>query len=228
MATTLATELTNLGIDLDDVNQNYFTAANLTLWINQGQEDIARRAECLLQTNTTPVMTNTTIYPAPQDTIRLNEVTFSPNDPTQIYPLQMKGRQEMNNIWYVNQTTPASYPVYYTVWAQPPIIFIQIYPAPSQAGILQYWYYRLPAPVSLTTDLIDVPDGYESCLRAFVRYCARRQAGDPIWQDDKALYEESLSTLITNSRNWTDQSNSFTMGGAMVPGWLYNGASGTF
>lgn len=223
MATTLATELTNLGIDLDDANQNYFTSTNLTLWINQACEDIARRAECLMDTITIATTTNQAIYPAPADTIRINEVTYSPNDPTQIYPLQYKGRQEMSSIWYVNQTTPGTYPSYYTTWSQPPIIFVQVYPVPSQPGVLQYWYYRLPKPVVLTTDLLDIPDGYESCVRSYARYCARRQAGDPIWQDDKALYEETLSTLITNSRNWTDASGSFSMGGAMVPGWLYGG-----
>ena len=223
MPTTLSTELTNLGLELDDPNAVYFTSAKLTLWINQAQTDIARRAECLMNTAIVPVVSNTSLFPAPPDTIRMHEVTFSPNDPTQIYPLTYKGRQEMNAIWYVNQQTPGSYPLFYTTWSQPPIIFLQVYPLPAQDGILQFWYYRLPVDVVNTTDLLDIPEGYEGCLRAFVRYCARRSAGDPIWQDDKALYEESLSTLITNSRNWTDNAGQFAMGGAYVPGWLYGG-----
>lgn len=223
MPTTLQTELTNLSLDLDDASFTYYTSTKLTLWINQGCEDIARRAECLLDTVTTNVMTNQNIISAPPNTIRIHEVTFSPNDPTQIYPLTYKGRQEMNQIWAVNQMTPASYPSYYTTWSQPPYITLQVYPIPAQAGIIQYWYYRMPKGVVNSSDLIDLPDGYISVLRAFARYCARRSAGDAMWQDDKAIYEEGLSTLITNSRNWTDSAGTFAMGGMNVPGWLYGG-----
>jgi len=223
MPTTLATELTNLGLDLDDVAQTYYTPQKLTLWINQGQLDIARRAECLLESTILPCAANNSIYAAPPDLIRINEVTFSPNDITQIYPLTMKSRQEMNAIWYVNQQTPGSYPLFYTTWQQPPVVFVQLFPIPAQDGNLQFWYYRLPKDVTTGTDYLDIPEGYEETLRTFVRYCARRNSGDQIWQDDKALYEESLSNLITNSRNWTDASSQFAQGGAYVPGWLYGG-----
>lgn len=223
MTTTLGTEITNLGIDLDDTAQRYFTSTNLTLWINQATTDIARRAECLMEYAETNCFPNVANYPLPQDMIRAHEVTYSPNDPTQIYPLTYKGRQEMNGVWWVNQTTPATYPLFYTSWQQPPMVMIQLYPVPASVGILSVWYYRLPVPVVNSGDLIDLPDGYEDVLRAYVRYCARRQAGDPMWQDDKALYEEGLSTLITNSRNWTDNAGQFAMGGAWTPGWLYGG-----
>lgn len=223
MTITVQTEINNLIIDLDDPNQTYFFSSNLIMWINQAQTDIARRAECLMDYQEVNAVTNVASYPLPQDAIRVHELTFSPNDPTQIYPLTYKGRQEMNGVWWVNQTTPATYPLYYTTWQQPPMIMIQVYPVPAENGVFQCWYYRLPVSVSLTTDILDIPDGYEDVLRAYVRYCARRQAGDPMWQDDKALYEEGLSTLITNSRNWTDNAGQFAMGGAWVPGWLYGG-----
>lgn len=223
MTTTLLQERTNVLLDLDDVNQNYFDTNSLDLWINQACTEIARRAECLMDYSEANCFANVANYPMPIDMIRAHEVTFSPNDPTQIYPLIWKGRQEMNGVWWINQTTPATYPLYYTTWQQPPGTMMQVYPVPAQVGVLQFWYYRLPVTASNNNDLIDLPDGYEDVLRSYVRYCARRKAGDPIWQDDKAIYEEGLSTLITNSRNWTDNAGQFGMGGAFVPGWLYGG-----
>lgn len=223
MTTTVQTEITNVLLDLDDTSQAYFKNPELILWINQAATDIARRGECLLEYATANCLANVANYPMPADMIRAHEVTYSPNDPTQIYPLTYKGRQEMNGVWWVNQTTPATYPLFYTTWQQPPMIIMQTYPVPAQPGQLAFWYYRLPVAVSATTDTIDLPDGYEDILRAYIRYCARRKAGDPMWQDDKALYEEGLSTLITNSRTWTDNAGQFAMGGAWTPGWLYGG-----
>jgi len=220
---TLSAELTALGQDLDDINNVYWTQLALTQWINQGLVTIARKAECLLGTSSVPASTNQSQYPLPPDLVRVHEVTFSPNDPTQIYPLTFKGRQEMNTIWYINQTTPASYPIYYTTWAQPPVTWMQVYPVPAQPGNFTYLYYRLPRTAVLTTDTLDIPDGYEDVLRAFVRYNARRRAGDPIWQDDMTIFQDGLSDLITNSRNWTDNAGMFTTGGVFVPGWLYGG-----
>lgn len=222
MPTLVATEIQNILLDLDDVNQNYFKNPELLMWINQAQTDIARRGECLLEFGSCNCVASVANYPLPSDVIRVHEITFSPNDPTQIYPLMYKGRQEMNGVWWINQTTSATYPLFYTTWQQPPMIMIQLYPVPAQVGRLDFWYYRLPLQVAVG-DYLDLPDGYEDCLRAYVRYCARRKAGDPMWQDDKALYEEALSTLVTNSRNWTDNAGQFTMGGAAIPGWLYGG-----
>lgn len=226
MTTSLGTELTNLGIDLDDATNAYWSTADLTLWINQACTEIARQAECLMDTYTLITAPNVSTYAAPIDCVRINSVYFSPNDPTQKYPVAYKGRQEMNAVWNVNQTSVNNYPNFYTTWQQPPYVQCQVFPVPSQPGILEFWYYRLPIPVQNSTDLIDLPDGYEDILRAYVRYCARRRAGDPIWQDDKNLFQEGLSTLITNSRNWTDQSNSISTGNSYVPGWLYGGGWG--
>lgn len=223
MPVSLNDELTNLGLDLNDVNSVFFTTNKLTMWINQAQLNIARRAECLLETSIIPLPSGQYMITAPADVIRINMVTFSPNDPTQIYPLTFKARGEMNSIWYVNQQTPGSYPLFYTTWAHPPTIICQVFPIPAQPGVLQFWYYRLPKDVVNTTDFLDIPEGYEEALRAFVRYNARRNAGDPSWQDDMAMYEALLSNLITNSRNWTDESSQFAQGGSMVPGWLYGG-----
>ena len=122
--TTLAEELVNVRLDLDDPNGKYFDTPSLTLWINQGCLDIARRAECLMENESIQSLANVAYYSAPQDCICIHELTFSPNDPTQIYPLTYRGRQEMNNIWYVNQTTPGSYPLFYTTWSQPPLIMV--------------------------------------------------------------------------------------------------------
>lgn len=223
MPIQLLTEQQNCGIDLDDINGTYFTPDSLTFWINEACLDIARRAECLMDSETVSTMPMVSTYPAPQNTIRIHEVTFSPNDPQQIYPLMYKGRQEMNAIWAVNQTTPSNYPSFYTTWSQPPFINLQVFPLPSQSGILQYWFYRLPVPVINPTDYLDIPEGYGECVTAYVRYRARRKAGDPIWADDKKLYEEMLGDLITNSRNWTDQTGSISATGTYVPGWLYGG-----
>lgn len=226
--TVLQTEITNLGIDLDDVSQAYWTTPMLTMWINQGMLEIARKTECLLGNLTEPASVNQNQYPMPADMIRIHEVTFSPlagmvADPTQTYPLTFKGRQEMNTIWYINQSTPASYPIYYTTWQFPPVTWMQVYPVPAQPGQFTYFYYRTPRQVSASTDYLDIPEGTEPILRAYVRYNARRRAGDPAWQDDLTIFQDGINDLLTASRNWTDNAGMFTSGGVFVPGWLYGG-----
>jgi len=160
MPTTVAQEIINLRIDLDDPTGIYWQTADYLVWMNDAQLDIARRAECLMEYAQTSCAANVARYAAPSDAIRLHEVTYSPNDPSQIYPLSYKGRQELNGIWWVNQSTPATYPLYYTTWSQPPFIMVQLFPVPSQIGQLAFWYYRLPIPVANTTDTIDIPAGY--------------------------------------------------------------------
>lgn len=62
---TVADEISALLIDLDDPNQRYFDDDALITWINQAQMDIARRAECLLQTNNVDIDVDVSVVTAP-------------------------------------------------------------------------------------------------------------------------------------------------------------------
>lgn len=99
----------------------------------------------------------------------------------------------------------------------------KLYPIPSQNGTLNIFYYRLPTQTTTTTDYIEVPEGWEDLVVAYVEYKARRVDKDPNWQYAKQEYEEKLQDLINVSRVYHDQMQFISsMSGTPIPWDLYS------
>jgi hypothetical protein len=127
---------------------------------------------------------------------------------------------EMDQIWGINQQWPASYPLYYTMWKDPPTMQIVLYPVPAAAGSLVVYYYQQITPVVLGTDNIDILVGWEDVIYDYAVYRALRKDSDPRWNEFKTTYGDKLVDMIDATRNFQDQAGTFTTGQSALPSWL--------
>lgn len=221
---------------LDEPNPQFWTNTELTLWLNEGCVDIARRAEILRQTDTIDVSADTQNYDAPDDCYRIYRIHFLPTGTTLMYPIEFRGYQGMDQYWGNLPQLPAAWPALYTLWYSPvganasptpgsPNAQMQItlYPVPSQDGQLVVFYYRLAVPMVDTTDTLDVTPGFEDVVYDYCVYKAYRKDASPLWKDQQAIYEQKLQDLIDITRTWSDQSEYASTGPVGQPAWLTGG-----
>ncbi len=218
--TTLTTMLTNVRSLLDEPNPQFWSNAELTVWINEACAEIARKCEWKRAQATIDVDAATQNYTAPTDLYRIYRITFQPDSSMDTYTVEWRGMMEMDQIWGINQEWPASYPLYYTTWKVPPNLNIQLYPVPSQDGTLTVYYYQQITPVVSGSDPVDVLEGYEDIVEDYTLYRALRKDADPRWNEFKQTYEAKLEDLYENSRTFQDQAGTFTTGQAALPEWL--------
>lgn len=208
----------NIWDDLDDPNGQYWQASSLTRWINDACSDVAKRAECLQETDQIPTVAavKTQVMATTNSIIRVHRAEWTP-DNVQIYPLEIRNINEMDSIWGIYQNIQNAWPSWIVFWQEPPVLLAQYYPVPGGNGFLNIWYYRNAIPVANPTDLLDLPDGWEPCARFYAEYMALRRAGDPRWSELRDLYEENLLALKTATRTYTDAAGQIspqTYGGA--------------
>ncbi len=225
MPTSLLVLRTDVRSRLDEVTQRFWQDDELNNWINEAARDLARRTETIQQFNTS-VITQPGLpkYPMPPDMIRVHRVEFIPvGNTTNVYPVQASTYQEMDQYWGITPTIQQSYPCFYVLWGTPPSLTMQLYPVPSTIGTLNIYYFRLPIPAIRDQDLVEVVEGWQDCVALYCEYVARRKNRDPLWQDAKKLYEETVTLMLDVTRQWHDQSQSIYIGSSAVPQWLYGG-----
>lgn len=204
----------------------YWTAAELTRWINEGIRDVARRAEvCPTLDTSTAVVAGTGTYNAPSvNMVRIFRIEYVPTGSVQRYPLKPSTVNEMDMIWGVQQTATRSYPMYFCLIGYPSAstsLTIQLYPVPATAGTLRVFYYAIPAALVNGSDNCLLPTGWEDLVVLYAEQNCLRKGKDPRWQEAKALYESRLDEMITKTREYHDQAHSIVTGMGAVPNWLY-------
>jgi hypothetical protein len=222
--TPLSTALTEIRDFLDEPVAQQWSNTQLTSYINLGQADVQRKSEALRQMVTLECLENVQKYVAPSDILRIYRLEYIPSGSTQTYGLEFRGYNEMDAVWGTYQQDTGAFPSLYTLWSNPPTLQIVTYPVPSQTGLFQCFYYRLPVPVVNSTDTLDCLPGYESLIYDYAVYRALRQDADPRWQDQFQMYNTNLDSMIALSRSFTDQANFFSTGTSNVPAWLVNGS----
>jgi hypothetical protein len=220
MAVPLSTALTQVRSLLDEPVAQFWQNSELTGWINEACEDIARKVEWKRGIANPAVSVGVQKYTAPIDTYRIYRIEFVPTASQDTYTVEFRGYMEMDQIWGINQQWPASYPLYYTMWNVPPTMQIILYPVPSQAGVLNVYYYQQIVPVVLNTDNLDVLAGWEDMTYDYAVYRALRKDSDPRWQEFKNTYMDKLTDMIDTTRTFQDQAGTFTTGQAALPEWL--------
>jgi hypothetical protein len=226
LSVTLATARTNVRSLLDEDSAQFWSNAQLNQWLNEGCADAQRRVEWKQKIATLTVLEQTQNYPAPDDTMRIHRIEFTPNansgNAQDTYTLEYRGYMEMDQIWGIYQQWPAIYPLYYTLWGQPGVGSLQIkmYPVPAQAGISYVYYFPQPIVAQNDTDNLDIAQGFEDMLYDYSMYRALRRDADPRWQEAKQDYEDKLDALQGSSRSYQDQAGSFTTGQQALPYWL--------
>lgn len=202
----------------------FYTDSDLINWVNEGCRDIARRAECLWEFSTQPVSSNVQVYPAPNNIIRIHKIEFSPTNSVLTYPVSPSNILNMDQVWGIQQNIPSSYPSLFSLWGNPPNLNIKLFPVPGESGILNIFYFRLPA-IATISDYLDIPEGWQDCVVLYCEYIAKRKDGDPLWKDVKMDYEQKLQDLIASTSEYHDQANFIFTGGGMVPDFIWQGDS---
>lgn len=223
MATALTTAIKFVRQLIDEPTAAFWSNTELTQWINEACKDIARRAETKQTTVLITGVLTQQDYTMPADTYRVHRVEFHPTEvprTTLFYTLEYRGMMEMDQIWGINKTWPASYPLYYTLWKNPPALKMIVYPVPQTAGKFQIYYYQQVTEATGTSDDIDVLPGYEDLVYDYAAYRALRKDSNPMWKTHQLIYEEKLLQMVNRTRTYQDQGNFFSTGQVALPAWL--------
>ena len=226
MAVLMSTAITEVRALLDEAVAGQWTDTQLTSWINQGCQDIARRAETLWHEVNIVTFPNQQNYPFPADFLNMHRAEFSIANSDQTFNLEYRGINQMDEIWGILHSLPAAWPQYFTVRGNSVQgFFIMLYPAPAASGTLTIYYYR-EAVAATSTQNLDIQSGWEDIVYDYAVYKAKRMAQDPTWQDALQLYQGNLMEMINKTRNMTDQSEQVTTGIPQWPIYAYGGDNG--
>jgi hypothetical protein len=220
---TLTELIADVRSHLDETTAAQWSDAEITRWLNEGQQDIARRAEVLQTTQSVAGVIDTQQYSfTDPNIVRIYRVEWRP-DAGGVYPLEYRDFHNMDSVWWSQQITGSGRPALFTLWGYPPNLQLTVYPKPGEDGDFKVFYYKMPTAMSVGADTADVPNGWEDLLVLYCETVCLRKDADPRWQEAKAIYEERLGAMIDVTRRWTDQAGMVdTYSGAMIPAWLYS------
>ena len=222
MSVLMSTAITEVRALLNESSAAFWTDAQIQSWVNQGCEDVARRAEILWQEANLNVVANQQEYAFPLDFLSAHRAEFSPTNSTQTYSLEFRAISAMDEIWGILHSLPSAWPQYFTIRGNSTLgFFLMLYPSPGQTGLLTVYYYRQAVAQAATTGPIDTMPGWEDIVYDYAIYKAFQASHDPRWQQHYGLYKEELTALIDKTRNMTDQGNQITSGIANWPTYTY-------
>ena len=226
MTYTLTAAVTEVRALLDEDSPQFWTNAQLESWINQGCQDVARRAETLWQEvtiNVTPLVQN---YPFPNDFLNVHRAEFQLSNTDQTFNLEYRGINQMDEIWGILHSLPSAWPQYFTIRGNSTLgFYLMLYPSPGSQGSLTVYYYRQAIVVTANQN-IDVQPGWEDVVFDYAVYKAKRKAEDPTWQEAFQLYNGNLAQMIDKTRNMTDQGEQITSGIPQWPVYAYSESDG--
>jgi hypothetical protein len=221
----MSTAITEVRALLNEPNAQFWTNAQLQSWLNQGCQDVARRAETLWQEINITTIPNQQNYPFPSDFLNMHRAEFSIFNSDQTFNLEYRGINQMDEIWGILHSLPAAWPQYVTIRGNSVQgFFMMLYPAPAASGTLTCYYYRQAVNAS-TTGNLDCQSGWEDIVYDYAVYKAKRADQDPTWQDALALYQGNLGEMINRTRNMTDQAEAVTTGIPQWPIYAYGDSS---
>lgn len=211
---------------LDEYDEHGWQDEEIRRWINAAARDIARRCECLQDTETTVVLAGVQSVAMPADVVRSHRVEWLPGGGRSV-ALDYYDYNTADQVWWQSQNTSQGTPSIYTMWGFPPSLSMLLYPTPSAPGSVKVYYYRLPSDLALdgsaSATTVEVPEGWWDLIAEHAEYKALRKDADPRWQEAKSLYDEHLQDLHASTIRWTDAAGMISTGSSMVPGWLYDG-----
>lgn len=227
MTYTMNEAITEVRSLLDENSAQFWSNLELESWINQGCQDVARRAETLWQEviiNVTPLVQN---YPFPNDFLNIHRAEFQLSNTDQTFNLEYRGINQMDEIWGILHSLPAAWPQYFTIRGNSVLgFYLMLYPSPGSQGSLTVYYYRQAVAVTTGGLNIDVQPGWEDIVFDYAVFKAKRKAEDPTWQEAFQLYNGNLAMMIDKTRNMTDQGEQITSGIPQWPVYAYSESDG--
>lgn len=235
MPVTLQDVITRVRSNLEESVAKFFSNDELANWVNDGLRDVARRSEALhtvAASITVSAGASLISSGLPTDIVRINRVEFVDGSGTQTFPLVAASYAELDQYWGLQPNQQSGNPVYYSTIGFPggsgnSAFKIKIYPAPSAAGTLTIYYWKLPYRFTsgsggeLAKNL-EIIEGWDDAIVLYCEWNAKRKDRNPEWQLIKAVYEEKLAELIEVTRAFHDQQGMIVTGAIAVPNYLYD------
>ena len=221
----MTTAISEVRALLDESSQQFWTNNQIQSWINQGCQDIARRAETLWQEINITTIPNSQNYPFPSDFLNVHRAEYTILDSNQTFNLEYRGINQRDEIWGILHSLPAAWPQYFTIRGNSVVgFFAMLYPAPAAVGQLTVYYYRQAVNASSTGNL-DIQAGWEDIVYDYAVYKAKRADQDPTWTDALQLYQGNLTEMINKTRTMSDQAEAVTTGIPQWPIYAYGDAA---
>jgi hypothetical protein len=225
MTVNLTSALSEVRSRLDEPNPQFWSNTELTNWLNQGAQDIARQAQALWMQVNIPSVPGQQYYRLPLDFLGVHRIDFSVNNSDQIYNLEYRGIKTMDEIWGILQHLPAAFPQAYYIWNDAAYQggqgYFGTYPVVGENGTFIMYYYRNAIAAAVGTDLLDVTPAYEDLCYEYCVALAKRKDRDPSWQEAITIYESMLQNMFDKTSRFTDQGDQFTSGTPNWPLYLY-------
>lgn len=202
MTVTLGAAISRVREQVGEPTAAQWSQAELRRWIMDAAKDIARRSKCLRGSSTFSTVAGTDTYTITTRLIEIYHVDYLRSGWPAARPLTYVDVPTKASFGY----TPSTYPNFYALWGFPPSLSMILYPTPSASSdTVTYWYYRLPADLSLKgaddAQNVEIPEGWENLLYLYAEYAARRRDEQrDAWVEAKQLYESELSDLIAAAR----------------------------
>jgi hypothetical protein len=187
-----------------------FDDRELRIWINEACRDIARRTDCLRDTDTVTAVASTQAYTMAADVLKIDRVEYVATGQSDRRALQYMDLNSMDKYWGTSQTQSTGTPQYWTSWGTPPALSLKLYPTPSLGGSIYVYHYRLPAELatndtSAVNTSIDVPSGWEDVVLDYLEYRAFLKDGQPQRaQMAKQQYEQNLEAIWSQVARFTN------------------------
>lgn len=156
--------ITRVKTQFGDTSGAQLNDATIIRWINDGQQEIVNNNAILKDVKTTNIVAGTADYTFPTDKVQYIEALYVDGRP--IRNLSPQGARE-----YIISTDPHSSAVadIPDVWYERAGV-ITLYPVPQKnfTNGLKLEYVKMPTSVTISTDILSVPDRY---FNELVNYC---------------------------------------------------------
>jgi len=218
--------LAKVRLRLDEATDGVgWTDPELRGYINEGFRDIARRTETIQVSSTISAVAGTQEYTLPADITRLHHAEYRATGSTQVHELEYQDFKNLNAVAWTGKDSTQGTPSICTMWGYPPSLKLIVYPKPSLAGTITFYYYSVPPALATDgsdgTDTIPVPTGWEDLVVEYATYLAFRRDQNDQWQGARLAYEDSLQRMIDMTRQWSDQAGGGITGSfGNLPAWL--------
>lgn len=156
--TQASTIITNARYYLDESTASFWSDAELLVFLNDGQENIASRALCTETTETVSLVANTVEYTPTTDYISIIAVIYNNASGA-------KAALEQKTVRHVGETYQSTTPGYYYDFGGK----VGIFPALSSVTSETVDLYLVQRPTTLTSaDYIGIPAVYEKALTYYI------------------------------------------------------------
>lgn len=216
MATTVTSILTNVSSLLQDTTNVRWTLAQLTVWLNDGQREIAVLKPNAYIKNSTVQLAAGTKQVVPSDGIYLIDIPryLGTDGSTPSYAIKSISREILDNQvpdWHATKYANAR-PKHFIYDELDPKRFYVYPPQPSSGfGYVDVIYGAIP-PDAATN--ITLPDEYSPALVNYILYRAWTQ--DSEWANNQALaanyYDKFMTLLMGKAKGESDSSPNKALG----------------